>query len=28
MRKLMKTARKGMRGLDLSKLPLPAPKGQ
>jgi signal recognition particle subunit SRP54 len=26
MRKLMKTARKGMRGLDLSKLPLPAPK--
>ncbi|MDQ6893128.1 MAG: signal recognition particle protein [Acidobacteriota bacterium] len=28
MRKLMKTARKGMRGLDLSKLPLPAPKGE
>jgi signal recognition particle subunit SRP54 len=26
MRKLMKTARKGMRGLDLSRLPLPAPK--
>jgi signal recognition particle subunit SRP54 len=26
MRKLMKTARKGMRGLDMSKLPLPAPK--
>jgi signal recognition particle subunit SRP54 len=26
MRKLMRTARKGMRGLDLSKLPLPAPK--
>ena len=26
MKKLMKTARKGMRGLDLSKLPLPAPK--
>jgi signal recognition particle subunit SRP54 len=28
MRKLMKTARKGMRGLDLSRLPLPAPKGE
>jgi signal recognition particle subunit SRP54 len=28
MRKLMKTARKGMRGLDLSKLPLPAPRGE
>jgi signal recognition particle subunit SRP54 len=28
MRKLMKTARKGMRGLDMSKLPLPSPKGQ
>jgi signal recognition particle subunit SRP54 len=27
MRKLMKSARKGMRGLDMSKLPLPAPKG-
>jgi signal recognition particle subunit SRP54 len=27
MRKMMKTARKGMRGLDLSRLPLPAPKG-
>ena len=27
MKKLMKTARKGVRGLDLSKLPLPAPKG-
>ena len=26
MRKMMKTARKGMRGLDLSRLPLPAPK--
>ena len=26
MKKLMRTARKGMRGLDLSKLPLPAPK--
>ncbi|HMF08046.1 MAG TPA: AAA family ATPase, partial [Thermoanaerobaculia bacterium] len=26
MRKLLKTARKGMRGLDLSRLPLPAPK--
>jgi signal recognition particle subunit SRP54 len=26
MKKLMKTARKGMRGLDLAKLPLPAPK--
>ena len=26
MRKLMKSARKGMRGLDLSRLPLPAPK--
>jgi signal recognition particle subunit SRP54 len=26
MRKLMKMSRKGMRGLDLSKLPLPAPK--
>jgi signal recognition particle subunit SRP54 len=26
MRKLIKTARKGMRGLDLSRLPLPAPK--
>ncbi len=26
MRKLMKTARKGSRGLDLSKLPLPAPR--
>jgi signal recognition particle subunit SRP54 len=26
MRKLMKMTRKGMRGLDLSKLPLPAPK--
>jgi len=28
MRKLMKTARNGMRGLDMSKMPLPAPKGQ
>jgi signal recognition particle subunit SRP54 len=28
MRKLLKTARKGMRGLDLSRLPLPAPKGE
>ena len=27
MRKLMKAARKGVRGLDLSRLPLPAPKG-
>ena len=27
MKKLMKAARKGMRGLDLSRLPLPAPKG-
>jgi signal recognition particle subunit SRP54 len=26
MRKLLKTTRKGMRGLDLSRLPLPAPK--
>lgn len=26
MRKLMKTARKGMRGLDMSRLPLPAPR--
>lgn len=26
MKKMMKTARKGMRGLDLSKLPLPAPR--
>ncbi len=26
MKKMMKTARKGMRGLDLSKLPFPAPK--
>ena len=28
MRKLMKAAKKGMRGLDMSKLPLPAPRGQ
>ena len=28
MRRLMRTARKGMRGLDLSKLPLPTPRGQ
>ena len=27
MRKLMKAARKGVRGLDLSRLPLPAPRG-
>ena len=27
MKKLMKSARKGMRGLDLSKLPFPAPRG-
>jgi signal recognition particle subunit SRP54 len=27
MRKLLKTARKGARGLDLSRLPLPAPRG-
>jgi signal recognition particle subunit SRP54 len=27
MRKLMKSAKKGMKGLDLSKLPLPMPKG-
>jgi signal recognition particle subunit SRP54 len=27
MRKLMKMARKGSRGVDFSKLPLPAPKG-
>ena len=27
MRRLMRTARKGMRGLDLSRLPLPTPKG-
>ncbi|MGH9366662.1 MAG: signal recognition particle protein, partial [Thermoanaerobaculia bacterium] len=27
MKKLMKTARKGMRGVDLSKLPFPAPRG-
>jgi signal recognition particle subunit SRP54 len=27
MKKLMKTARKGMKGLDLTRLPLPAPKG-
>ena len=27
MRKLMKAARKGARGLDLSRLPLPAPRG-
>ena len=27
MRKLMKAARKGTRGLDLSRLPLPAPRG-
>ena len=27
MRKLMRMARKGARGMDLSKLPLPAPKG-
>ncbi len=27
MRKLMRMARKGTRGMDLSKLPLPAPKG-
>jgi signal recognition particle subunit SRP54 len=27
MKKLMKHARKGMKGLDLSKLPLPAPRG-
>jgi signal recognition particle subunit SRP54 len=26
MKKLMKTARKGMRGVDLSRLPFPAPK--
>jgi hypothetical protein len=26
MRKLMKSAKKGMKGLDLSKLPLPMPK--
>jgi len=26
MRKMMKAARKGMKGLDLSRLPLPAPK--
>jgi signal recognition particle subunit SRP54 len=28
MRKLMKTAKRGVRGLDLSRLPLPAPKNQ
>ena len=28
MRKLMRTARKGARGLDLSRLPLPAPRNQ
>ncbi len=28
MRKLMKAAKKGMRGLDMSKLPLPAPRDQ
>jgi signal recognition particle subunit SRP54 len=28
MRKLMKSAKKGMKGLDLSKLPLPMPKGE
>jgi signal recognition particle subunit SRP54 len=28
MRKLMRTARKGGRGLDLSRLPLPAPRNQ
>jgi len=27
MRKLLKTARKGARGLDLSRLPMPAPRG-
>jgi signal recognition particle subunit SRP54 len=27
MRKLMKMARKGARGMDFSKLPLPSPKG-
>jgi signal recognition particle subunit SRP54 len=27
MRKLMKMARKGARGMDLSRLPLPPPKG-
>jgi signal recognition particle subunit SRP54 len=27
MRRLMRTARKGVRGLDLSKLPLPTPRG-
>jgi signal recognition particle subunit SRP54 len=26
MRRLMRTARKGVRGLDLSRLPLPAPR--
>jgi signal recognition particle subunit SRP54 len=28
MRKMMKTAKRGVRGLDLSRLPLPAPKNQ
>jgi signal recognition particle subunit SRP54 len=28
MRKLMKAAKKGVRGLDLSRLPLPAPRNQ
>jgi len=27
MRRMMRTARKGVRGLDLSKLAMPAPKG-
>ena len=27
MRKLLKTAKKGARGLDLSRLPMPAPRG-